>query len=105
MHSRKQIEIFIPEAEAISLVLGTSKSKLVNKKHKSAVKFIQDHTQEHIDNFQIKRLNCDIPEQLHTWIYAYSRLNNKYSSATDLVIDVLGNFAKERGFQFMSDEV
>lgn len=105
MHCRKPIEIFIPEGEAISLVLVPSKSRQASKKQKSAVKFIQNHTRENIDNFQIKRLNCDIPEQLHTWIYAYARLNAEYNSATDLVIDILGGFAKERGFQFMIDEV
>lgn len=105
MHSRKQIEIFIPEGETISLVLAPFKPKLITKKEKSALKFIKNHTQENIDNFQIKRLNCDIPKQLHTWLYTYARLNAEYNSATDLVIDILGDFAKKRGFQFKSDEV
>jgi len=105
MHRRKPIEIFIPEDETISLILAPLKSRQVVKKQKSAVRFIQDHTRENIDNFQIKRLSCDIPKQLHTWLYTYARLNAEYNSATDLVIDILGDFAKERGFQFMSDEV
>lgn len=51
-------------------------------------------------NIDFKRLNCEIPKVLHTWLNVYARSSsNESSSMTEIVINVLEKFAKEHGFK------
>jgi hypothetical protein len=70
-----------------------------DRKHKAAVRYMQQQGIEDVESIDYTRLNCDIPSDLHNWLNMYSRSGGEYSSMTEIAIEVLGNFAKEYGFK------
>lgn len=70
-----------------------------DRKHKAAVRYMQQHGIEDAESIDYIRLNCDIPSDLHKWLNMFSRSGSgEFASMTEIVIEQLGNFAKERGF-------
>lgn len=79
-----------------------SSNKLIDsaKNQKAYIQYMQDQGLEDVNDLNFKRLNCDIPKELHCWLNVYARSNtSKYKSMTEIAIDVLGKFAKKRGFK------
>lgn len=74
-------------------------SKISDKSYKACIRYMQDHGITDPDSLEFKRLNCDIPRDLHNWLNVFARSSNEYSSMTEIVIQELGRFAKERGFK------
>lgn len=71
-----------------------------DRKHKAAVRYMQQHGIKDAESIDYTRLNCDIPRDLHNWLNMFSRSGSgEYASMTEIVIDQLGDFAKERGFK------
>ena len=103
MSSKKPIEILISESEVINLILVPTKSKSLEKKQKAYLRYMQDHRIANIESLEFTRLNCDIPTELHTWLNVYARSKLEYTSMTEIVIDLLGKFAKERGFKIKNN--
>lgn len=69
------------------------------RKRKNFKRFMDFHNINDVDELELKRLNCEIPKELHTWLNVYSRSNvSDYGSMTEIVIDLLNKFAHEQGF-------
>jgi len=77
----------------------TTKSVKSERKHRASVRYMQQHGIKNVDDLKYLRLNCDIPKELHTWLFAFARSSSEYSSVTEIVIDKLGELAKEHGFK------
>lgn len=72
----------------------------VTKSLKMKKIFVEERKDQNINDRDLKRLNCEIPKQLHTWLNVYARSNSSgYRTMTEIVIKVLDEFAKERGFK------
>lgn len=79
---------------------NTVKNNAGDRKHKAAIRYMQQQGIKDVDSIKYTRLNCDIPAELHNWLNMFSRSGNEdYSSMTEIVIEQLGNFAKEHGFK------
>lgn len=77
-----------------------SKKKKSKSTYKTYIQYMLDHGVKNPDSLDFKRLNCDIPQELHTWLNIYARSNqSEYTSMTEIVISLLGKFAKENGFK------
>ncbi|MCK4108863.1 hypothetical protein [Acinetobacter radioresistens] len=70
------------------------------RKQKAAVRYMQQQGIEDINSIDFTRLNCDIPSDLHEFLNKFSRTKGTgYSSMTEIVIEKLGEFAKQHGFK------
>lgn len=76
-----------------------TKSVKSERKHRASVRYMQQHGIKNVDDLEYLRLNCDIPKELHTWLFSFARSSSEYSSVTEIVIDKLGELAKEHGFK------
>ncbi|RLL19038.1 hypothetical protein [Acinetobacter chengduensis] len=75
------------------------------RKRKNFKNFMEFHKIHDVDDLELKRLNCEIPKELHTWLNVYSRSNvSDYGSMTEIVIDLLNKFAHEQGFSMKLDK-
>lgn len=71
----------------------------LEKSHKACVRYMQEHGITDPSSLEFKRLNCEIPKDLHNFLNVFARSSNEYSSMTEIVIRELGRFAKEHGFK------
>lgn len=74
--------------------------KNAERKQKAFKRFMDQHDISDLETLDLKRLNCEIPKQLHVWLHMYSRSGGEYNSMTEIVIDLLSDFAQENGFVF-----
>ena len=74
-------------------------SKISDKSYKACIRYMQNHGITDPNSLEFKRLNCDIPLELHNWLNVYARSSSEYNSMTEIVIHQLSKFAKERGFK------
>jgi len=78
----------------------SKKNSLIKNDSNSRSPLQKSSIQNILRHSEIKRLNCEIPKELHTWLNLYARSNHsEYKSMTAIVINLLGNFAIERGFK------
>lgn len=70
-----------------------------DRKHKAAVRYMQQQGIEDLDSINYTRFNVDIPSDLHNFLNMFARSGGDYSSMTEIAIEVLGKFAKEHGFK------
>lgn len=77
----------------------TTRSVKSERKHRASVRYMQQHGIKNVDDLEYLRLNCDIPKELHTWLFNFARSSDEYSSVTEIVIDKLGELAKANGFK------
>lgn len=89
----------------INLNIQTMSKKKLGKKVSKKKKLIEINSQDiqthlkNINRLNVKRLNCEIPKELHNWLNVYVRSNESdYKSITEAVIDLINNFAVEHGF-------
>lgn len=75
------------------------KLSVSDRKHKAAVRYMQQQGIKDLDSINYTRLNCDIPSDLHSWLNMFARSGGDYSSMTEIAIELLGTFAKEHGFK------
>lgn len=95
-------ELMTGDGEDVSKNTKTDKTtKLVKseRKHRASVRYMQQHGIKNVDDLEYLRLNCDIPKELHIWLFSFARSSSEYSSVTEIVIDKLGELAKEHGFK------
>lgn len=76
----------------------TRPNKAQERKHKAAIRYMQQQGIKDIESVDFLRLNCDIPEKLHVWLNVFARTSKEYNSMTEIVIEQLGKFAKKHGF-------
>lgn len=86
-------------AAADKLETTEPKKQISDKSYKACVRYMQDQGITDPSSLEFKRLNCDIPKDLHNWLNVFGRTSSEYSSMTEIVIEQLGKFAKERGFK------
>lgn len=88
------------ETQPLAKAEKAAKPTKLDRKHKAAVRYMQQHGIEDAESIDYTRLNCDIPSDLHKWLNMFSRSGSgEFASMTEIVIEQLGNFAKERGFK------
>lgn len=87
------------DVSKIDAPVAPAPSKISDKSYKACIRYMQDNGITDPDSLEFKRLNCDIPRELHNWLNVFARSSNEYSSMTEIVIQELGRFAKERGFK------
>lgn len=89
---------FAQEATPAKPVEDSKKSAELDGRYKSLKRYMDEFDITDISSIDIKRLNCDIPKDLHLWLNTYAKGDDNYVSMTNIIIDLLGKFAKERGF-------
>lgn len=89
------------DAEEKQAEVTTAKPKASaanDRKQKAAARFMADHGITDASTLDFTRINCDIPKSLHKWLNVYARSSDDYSSMTEIVLELLGKFAKENGY-------
>ncbi|HCA5286880.1 TPA: hypothetical protein MW252_002997 [Acinetobacter nosocomialis] len=89
---------FAQEATPAKPAEEPKKSDELNGRYKSTKRYMEEFGITDISSIDFKRLNCDIPKELHLWLNNYAKGDDNYISMTNIIIDLLGKFAKERGF-------
>lgn len=90
---------FAQEASPATPEVESKKSDKLNGRYKSTKLYMEEFGITDFESIDLKRLNCDIPKDLHLWISNYAKGDDKYISTTTIVIELLSKFAKERGFK------
>lgn len=99
MSKKKQVKKKLKKDKKQNLIVSSNKLKYFFKNKKEYLQYLQEQGVEEVNDLKFKRLNCDIPQELHYWLNLYARSNvSKYKSMTEIVIDVLEKFARKRGF-------
>lgn len=100
MSKKKQIKKKMKRDKKQDLIIHINKLTDSKKNQKAYIQYMQDQGVENINYLNFKRLNCDIPKELHCWLNVYARSNpSEYKSMTEIVIHSLDKFAKQRGFK------
>lgn len=100
MSKKKQVKKTPKKDKKQDLIINSNKLTHSAKNQKAYIQYMQDQGVENVNDLNFKRLNCDIPKELHCWLNVYARSNtSEYKSMTEIVIDLLGKFAKQRGFK------
>ncbi|NUF45017.1 hypothetical protein [Acinetobacter pittii] len=89
---------FVKENEETKPIEKPKKAPELDGRYKSTKRYMDQHGISDISSIDFARLNCDIPKELHVWLNVFAKTNDEYGSMTEVVIDQLGKFAKERGF-------
>jgi hypothetical protein len=90
---------FAQEATPAKPVEDPKKSAELDGRYKSTKRYMDEFGITDFSSIDFKRLNCDIPKDLHLWLNLYSKQEEKYGSMTAIIIELLGKFAKEQGFE------
>jgi hypothetical protein len=74
------------------------KKNELNGRYKSSIHYMEMFDIEDYSSIDYTRFNCYIPKDLHVWLGVYAKTSDS-NSMTDIVIKLLGQFAKEHGFK------
>lgn len=93
---KKKLKKTLKQDKKHNLIVISNKLNRSSKKKEEDVQYVQDKGVEKVNELKFKRLNCDIPKELHCWLNLYARSNtSEYKSMTQILIDVLDKFARE----------
>lgn len=87
-----------PEQQQVEKVV-VKKSVATDRKQKAAARYMAQHGITDVSTLEFTRINCDIPKQLHRWLNVHARSSDDVGSMTEIVLELLGQYAKERGFK------
>lgn len=100
MSENIQEKINLEPIQKLDFIFTSDKLKQSPRNQKAFIQYMKDQGVENISNLDFKRLNCEIPKELHTWLNVYARSNvSEYKSMTEIVIKILAEFARQRGFR------
>ncbi|WP_322977421.1 hypothetical protein [Acinetobacter pittii] len=89
---------FVKEDPQAVIPENPKKSDELDGRYKSLKRYMEEFGITDVSSIDIKRLNCDIPKDLHLWLNIYAKGDDNYGSMTNIIVELLGKFAKERGF-------